>query len=160
MRVTPFFKKHSAIVFLGSTLLFLTSGCEKINLGAIMGAAGGTAIGSQIGDGTGKIIAVAVGTLAGAWIGSEIYTNLNYADRKKSQEATRAALENNKTITWKNERSGNSGETKTSRTFTQDGKRCSEFTQVIVLGGEKNEVKGTACFEKDGRWRIAHTKND
>ena len=55
-------------------LAFSATACKEMKgtFGTLGGAGLGALAGSQFGKGTGQLMAVAIGTLAGAWAGSEI----------------------------------------------------------------------------------------
>lgn len=56
-------------------------GISKSTGGAILGGAGGALAGSQFGGGKGKLATTALGTLLGAWIGSEAGASMDRADQ-------------------------------------------------------------------------------
>jgi surface antigen len=154
-------KGFCAAVLISITAL-VTSGCENIGmkegLGGLFGAAAGAAVGSQIGGGTGQVIAVVVGTLAGTWVGMKIGGNLDHADKMHEQITTQKALTHNgigEASSWSNPDSRNSGVVKPTRVFSQNGKTCREFKQIINIDGEKTEAIHVACKEKGGEWRTA-----
>jgi surface antigen len=126
--------------------------------GALIGAAGGAAIGSQIGSGTGRVVAVAIGTLAGALLGQGVGQSLDRADQLAMERNAQYALENSRTntsTTWRNPDSGNYGEITPVETYqTTSGQYCREYTQTVVVGGEKQQAYGTACRQPDGTWKI------
>lgn len=126
--------------------------------GTVIGGVGGAIIGSQIGGGTGKLVAVAVGTLAGALIGQEIGRSLDKADRLAMETTAQQALEHNQThnsSTWRNPDSGHSGTITPTRTYKEpDGRYCREYTQTVLIGGEQHDAYGTACRQPDGTWQI------
>ncbi len=91
--------------------------------GQLAGALAGILIGSQIGKGTGRLVAVAGGALLGAWLGSKIARDLTRGDREQMGNATDRALEEpsgSEVITWKNPRSGNSGEVTASSPYVSE----------------------------------------
>ena len=118
----------------------------------------GALTGSQIGSGKGKLVSVAIGTLAGAWFGGEIGKSLDKADRAHMERKTQESLEYGQTGTtssWKNPDSGNSGTIKPTQTFQNaDGRYCREFEQTIYVSGKEETAKGRACRENDGSWTI------
>ena len=126
--------------------------------GTLIGAAGGAAIGSQIGSGSGQIIAVAIGTLAGALIGQGVGQSLDRADQLAMERNAQYALENTRTntaTTWRNPDSGNYGSITPVETYqTASGQYCREYTQTVVVAGEKQQAYGTACRQPDGSWQI------
>lgn len=76
------------------------------NIGKAVGAAAGALLGSQVGDGKGRIAAMAIGTLAGYWAGGEIGRRLTRSDRAGIASTTQDALETGETRTWQNPDSG------------------------------------------------------
>ena len=56
-------------------------GLSKQTGGAILGGAGGALAGSQFGGGKGKLATTALGTLLGAWLGSEAGSSMDRADQ-------------------------------------------------------------------------------
>ncbi|MEN8174172.1 MAG: SH3 domain-containing protein [Pseudomonadota bacterium] len=78
----------------------------KENVGKAIGAVTGALIGSQIGGGSGKVAAVAVGTLAGYWIGGEIGRSLSEQDRAGIAQTTEQALETGESQAWQNPETG------------------------------------------------------
>lgn len=126
--------------------------------GALLGAGTGALIGSQIGGGRGTLVAVAVGTLAGALIGQGIGQSLDRADQLMMERNAQYALENtrtNATTTWRNPDTGNYGAITPVDTYqTASGQYCREYTQAVVVGGEKQQAYGTACRQPDGTWKI------
>ncbi len=152
---TPKFMIAMAIV---ST--FTLTGCaEGQNQGgaAIGGAILGGLLGSRFGRGDGQVAMIALGSVAGAAIGSSIGKRMDDIDRMRMREAEQRAYAAplNETIIWNNPKSGNSG----TVTPVRDGKRpsgeyCREFQSEIVVGGQREKGYGTACRQADGSWKI------
>jgi surface antigen len=146
------------------SLLILTACAENQNaqkqtIGTILGAGLGALVGSQVGDGKGKLVAVALGTLGGAFAGSQLGKALDDIDRLKAGETQQSALENNKdgvSSTWKNPNTGNSGKVTPTRTVRKErsGEDCRSYEHEILVDGQKEVVKGTACRKSDGSWRV------
>jgi surface antigen len=78
----------------------------KENVGRAVGAVTGALIGSQIGGGSGKLAAVAVGTLAGYWVGGEVGRRLSAGDQQGIAHTTQDALETGESQTWSNPDTG------------------------------------------------------
>lgn len=76
------------------------------NIGKAVGAAAGALLGSQVGEGKGKLAAVALGTLAGFWLGGEVGKRLTQRDQVGIAETTQVALDTGRTQTWKNPETG------------------------------------------------------
>ena len=147
----------------GLAVLLLT-GCAdfeknpKQTLGTIGGAGIGALIGSQVGGGKGQLAAVAIGTLAGAWAGSEVGKSLDKADKLYAQRTAQNSLEYNKTSqssSWRNPDSGHSGTFTPTRTYhTAGGANCREFETTIYVDGRDERGVGRACRQPDGSWKI------
>ena len=101
---------------------------------------------------------MAIGALAGAFIGSEIGKSLDKADRLYAQQAQQKAYTApiGETIAWNNPESGNSGTFKPTRdgTNTATGEYCREYQTTVNVGGKTESAYGTACRQPDGSWRI------
>jgi len=132
---------------------------QKQTIGTILGAGLGALVGSQVGDGKGKLVAVALGALGGAFAGSQLGKALDDIDRLKANQSQQSALENNKdgvSSTWKNPNTGNSGRVTPTRTTRKEssGEDCRGYEHEIFVDGQKEVVKGTACRKSDGSWRV------
>ena len=143
--------------------VFTAAGCTpqmgpKEGAGTFLGAGAGALLGSQIGKGTGNIVAVAVGTLAGAIIGQEVGKSLDRADQLAMQQNAQYSLENtrtNQTTTWRNPDTGNYGGITPVETYqTSQGQYCREYLQEVVINGKLQQAYGTACRQPDGSWKI------
>lgn len=126
--------------------------------GTVLGAAGGALLGSQIGDGRGRLVAVAIGTLAGALIGQDIGRTLDRADQAFMERNAQYALESTRShqaTTWRNPDSGNYGSITPVETFqSAQGQYCREYHQTVTVAGQKQQAYGTACRQPDGKWMI------
>src|SRR3546814_19725837 len=70
-----------------------TIGGTTQTIGTVVGAAGGGLLGSTIGSGTGRIIAVGAGTLLGGYLRSEGGASLDTAAEGHAHQAATPALE-------------------------------------------------------------------
>ncbi len=139
------------------------AGCEgnqmgqKQTIGTLGGAAAGGLLGSQIGGGTGKLVATGLGVFLGGMLGSELGKSLDRADRIEASQAYNKAhaAPIGETITWSNPQSGHSGTYTPVREGTStSGRYCREFQQTITVGGKTEQGYGTACRQPDGSWQI------
>ncbi len=144
-------------------VMLVMTGCSSIQEnpkqtgGAVLGGVGGALLGSLFGGGSGRLVAIAAGTLIGAMIGNEVGKSLDKADRAAIDRAERRATTSpmNKTVTWNNPDSGNSGSITPVREGKDvKGRYCREFRQTIEVGGKLEEGYGTACRQADGTWQI------
>ncbi len=133
-------------------------GGPKQTGGTLLGAGLGGLAGSQIGGGKGRLAAVAVGTLLGAFVGNKAGQSLDRADRLFAKQTEQRSLEripSGQSTTWKNPDNGHSGTFTPTRTFqTTGGGYCREFQQTVTVAGEMRRAFGTACRQPDGSWRI------
>ncbi|MCG8377886.1 MAG: glycine zipper 2TM domain-containing protein [Proteobacteria bacterium] len=122
----------------------------------LAGAALGGLVGSQIGGGTGKKVAIGAGVVAGGFLGNKVGTALDCQDQQYHYDTTQNALETKKTgqsSNWVNPDTGHSGEITPTRTYTSDDQPCRDYTQTIYIDGKAEEVNGTACRQEDGSWK-------
>ncbi len=141
----------------------LLAGCTAEGMGpkqtggSLLGAAGGGLIGSQIGGGSGRLAATAVGTLLGALLGSEAGKSLDRADQAYERQAEQQAYSApvGQTIQWNNPDTGNQGSITPMRQGTnQSGQFCREYQSTIKVGGKTERGYGTACRQPDGSWKV------
>ncbi len=144
-----------AIAVAVSTLLL--AGCgEKpdIQTGAIPGANPGTVVGSPIAVGAGE---APVGPVEGGLMGAEVGRSLDDADRATALKAEYEALEygrvGNPTV-WQSKSGDNHGQITVGSSYQVNRLDCREYTHNVWIGGRLRVVKGTACREPDGVWRI------
>lgn len=144
-------------------LLMLLPACQtsqmgtKEGVGTLGGAAVGGLLGSQIGQGSGRLVATGAGVLLGGWLGNEIGASLDRADRAYLSGAENRAYTApiGQQITWNNPQSGNSGVIVPVRDgYANNGAYCREFQQTITVGGQRQQGYGKACQQPDGSWQI------
>lgn len=140
-------------------IALLVAGCEnpKQTIGTVGGGALGAWAASNIGKGSGKVVATAVGGVLGALAGSYIGGQLDKADRERAERTAQQALEMGKTgavSEWKNPDSGHSGTFVPTRTYTLEGRHCRDYTSAIHIDGKIHEAHGRACRLPDGTWEI------
>jgi surface antigen len=136
-------------------------GIKKEDIGTIAGALGGAFAGANVGKGKGQVLGIAAGTLLGGMIGRELGASMDRADMAYYEKTAQNSLEETTTGTrsrWINPDSGNSGSITPTRTYqTNSGQYCREFTQEIIIGGQKEEAYGTACRQADGTWKVVNS---
>lgn len=130
----------------------------KEGISTVVGAGFGALVGSRLGGGKGRLAAVALGALGGAYLGSKLGQQLDAADRARADRAqTEAhAAPVGQSIAWNNPDSGNSGTFTPTRdgTDTRSGNYCREYKTTINVAGKIEEAYGNACRQADGTWRI------
>jgi len=154
------FKITAAVVATALLAGCVTDGNQKEMAGTLLGAGLGGLAGSKVGGGKGQLAAVAVGTLAGAFIGRGIGQSLDNVDKLYAERAMNraAAAPVGQTIAWSNPDSGNRGTVTTVRDGTnmQTGAYCREYQTTVQVGGKSESAYGTGCRQPDGSWQIVH----
>lgn len=84
----------------------LLDNIDNEDIGRVLGGVGGALIGSQIGKGTGKVVAVGAGTLGGLFLGGEIGKRLDNRDQEAVVDTRQQALETSEPVVWRNPDSG------------------------------------------------------
>lgn len=156
MELKILINKTIAVCCVGGMVLSL-SACQNVSkqdMGTVTGAVAGGLLGSTIGQGQGKILAVAAGAMAGAYIGNAVGKSMDDTDRLKAQ----AALERNKTgqaTSWTNPDNGNHYTVKPKKTYQRaNHEYCREYTMTADVAGQKQQTYGTACRQPDGSWKV------
>ena len=147
-----------SIIIAGSAIL---SGCatyhppSKQTQGAVAGGVIGGVLGSTIGGGRGKIWAAAAGTLIGALAGAHVGRELDDLDRRRAGQ-TLETTPTGYSREWVNPDSGTEYTVTPTRTYDSgQGTPCREFTMDADVGGQTEQVYGTACRQADGSWKMS-----
>jgi surface antigen len=150
-------KKMQLFLVLVTFLSFSLAGCtNNEDAGTVTGAIAGGLLGSTIGQGNGKILAVMGGALAGAYIGNAIGRNMDENDYRRMNEALE---ENslNQPAYWRNDRTGINYEVVPVRDVTYRGNQyCREYRTMANINGRNQTIYGTACRQPDGSWHIVN----
>lgn len=153
-------KKAITACLVSSGLLLM--GCEhmgpKQTIGTIGGGAAGALIGSQIGGGSGRVVATGVGAVLGSMAGGAIGRQLDERDRMLSRETADRTLESapdQTTNTWRNPNTGNHGRSTVGHTYQRGQEPCRTLTTVTYdhNGAEIGSEKRTYCRDRYGHWR-------
>ncbi|WP_051243937.1 SH3 domain-containing protein [Thalassobaculum salexigens] len=83
-----------------------TLGVSNKNIGRVLGGIGGALLGSQIGGGSGKLVAVAAGAIGGLFLGGEVAEYLTKRDQQGIADTSQQALNTGQTQTWTNPDTG------------------------------------------------------
>lgn len=149
-------KKIVATLMVLITSLSLV-GCAdmtKQDVGTLTGGVAGGLLGSQFGGGSGKLLAVGAGALAGAFIGGAIGKNMDDVDKMKMNQA----LESNSVgqpAYWQNQKTGTNYTVVPTKNVSVHGNRyCREYRSVADVAGKQQQVYGTACRQPDGSWKV------
>ncbi len=133
---------------------------DKQTLGTLIGAGLGGLAGSQVGSGTGQLVAIGAGVLLGGLLGNEVGKSLDKADIAYAERNAQETLEyqpTGSTATWINPDSGNSGSITPTATYqSAGGEYCREYQQTVTVGGDEQSAYGTACRQPDGSWKLVN----
>lgn len=127
--------------------------CNREEIGAVLGAVAGGAIGAKVGSDENRTVAILIGAAAGALIGAKIGRELDEGDRGCFGHALEIARAGQR-IVWDNP------VTHVSYALTPgEGRRgskgiCRDFTLLATRGTERSERKGQACQRSAGVWEI------
>jgi surface antigen len=143
------------IIILVGVSLAGCSNLSKQDMGVMSGGAIGGLVGSQFGQGGGKLLAVGAGVLAGALIGGAIGKNMDETDQLKVNQA----LEKNaigQPAYWQNQSTGNNYTVVPTKNVTVDGNPyCREYRTTANIAGKAQQMYGTACRQPDGSWKMS-----
>jgi len=135
------------------TLFGCSTAPTKQDQGMIIGAIAGGILGHQVGGGSGQVLATMVGTIAGAAIGGSIGRTMDDYDRMNAS----AALENVRTgvpSAWVNPDTGYEYVMTPTNTYDSGTGPCREYTLDATIGGNTEQIYGTACRQADGSWKV------
>ncbi|WP_018882645.1 MULTISPECIES: RT0821/Lpp0805 family surface protein [unclassified Thioalkalivibrio] len=146
----------SFVIVLAATLVL--GGCatyqgSQEQAGMVIGGVLGGVLGSQVGSGRGRTAAIIAGTLAGAAIGGSVGQSMDEVDRLKTAQ-TLESVRTGVPSRWVNPDSGNQYTVVPTRTYETTAGPCREYTIDAVIGGQTEQVYGTACRQADGSWRV------
>lgn len=141
----------------GVVVSFLLTACGPPNhedIGTLAGGVVGGLVGSQFGGNSGKVAAAAGGALIGAFLGGNIGRAMDKIDRMEMQRALETAP-SGKTVAWKNPDTGNRYTVRPTKTYYLNTQQpCREYVTQAVIDGRVEEVRGTACRQPDGSWKV------
>ncbi|SHF26888.1 Surface antigen [Kaistia soli DSM 19436] len=123
-------------------------------LGAIAGSAVGAMIGSQFGSGAGKLGATIVGGGLGGIIGSQIGKSMDQnAQRQASAAETKAITTGQPGVPVSWNAGSSHGQVIPGPISKQNGRDCRPYTHQVVVNGQGQALRGTACQMPDGSWQ-------
>jgi surface antigen len=127
--------------------------CNRKEIGTVIGAVAGGAIGSQIGDGDSRPVAIIVGAVLGAVIGREIGEDMDDADRGCFGHALEL-VEPGKSVRWLNERTHVTYLLTPLAGSGRDSSNCRPFRLKMQREGQSRSTDGRACRTADGTWKM------
>jgi surface antigen len=147
----------TSLLALAVCTFILSAGCESVptkqDQGVVIGAIVGGILGHQVGGGSGQTLATIVGTLAGAAIGGSIGQSMDESDRLKAAHALET-VRTDVSTQWTNPDTGYSYTLTPTQTIDRGTGPCREYTVDAEIGGETQQIYGTACRQADGSWLV------
>jgi len=125
--------------------------CNRKDIGTALGAVVGGAIGSQVGDGSTRTVAIIVGSVVGGAIGREIGRDLDEGDRACVGHALELAPAGQH-VRWINEATGVTYVMSPQGAPSQ-GNACRAYTIKVSRAGKSKSSDGKACRAQDGSWK-------
>lgn len=122
-------------------------------LGPLLGAAIGGLLGSQFGDGKGKLAATAAGALLGYILAGKFKEYMDNSDRQRANQT----LENSQdrhTVSWLNPETQASYAMTPVNTYQTDSGYCRDYITHAKIDNQSEKVQGTACREANGSWLV------
>lgn len=127
--------------------------CNRAELGAVLGAMAGGAVGAQVGKGDRQPVAIALGTVIGAVVGADIGRRLDSTDRACVGHALELAAAGD-SVSWLNPN------TQVSFQLTPLESRrplpgCRKFRLIAHGAFGLAEGRTVACADTQGVWNLA-----
>jgi surface antigen len=127
--------------------------CNRDAIGAVLGGVAGAAVGSRIGDGDGRTVAIIAGAVLGAFIGSKIGRSIDEGDRACVGHALEIGTEGRR-IVWRNDATDVNYAVVPGGRAKEGSGTCRNFTLTASGGGHKSTQQGLACRTRPGVWEI------
>ena len=121
--------------------------------GMVIGGILGGMLGGEVDNGRARTAAIIAGTLAGAAIGGAIGRSMDEVDRMKTA-STLESVRTGVSSRWQNPDTGYQYEVTPTRTYETSAGPCREYTIDARIGGQTEQVYGTACRQPDGSWKV------
>ena len=143
------------------SLLLTNCASNRSQVGAVLGATTTTATCVELGASSPAVIATCAVT--GAFAGAEIMYNSDYdVHQAVFVDHLNNGPGGSSYTNWYNQKTGNSGIIKTTRSYIEGPIKCKDYDAVVditnqwpllgVGGVNRNSIFGTACQMPDGRW--------
>jgi surface antigen len=127
--------------------------CNRDDIGAVLGAVAGGAIGSKVGDDSSRPVAILVGAVLGAAIGHEIGRDMDERDRACVGHALEL-VKDGQSVRWTNEITHMSYML-TPKAPRGSGGACREYEIKTTKGSAARTATGKACRKADGTWAMS-----
>ncbi len=113
----------------------------------------GGVVGSQVGRGETRPVAILVGGILGAVVGAKIGREMDESDRACIGHALELAADG-QPVAWTNGATGVAYRLVPGRSQHSGGAPCRSFTTALASGGRSETVGGSACRGTGGEWQF------
>jgi len=147
------------VVGIFSIFLLFLSACgsggimNKQTGGAAIGGITGGMAASLVGDGTGRDVAMVLGTLFGGLIGSSIGATMDEVDQMKMQKIIQYQ-QVGQAAEWTNFNTNTHWQMEVTQQYPESGYYCREFQTVAIIEGKRETLVGRACRDPNGMWGL------
>jgi surface antigen len=126
--------------------------CNWQAVGTVVGGVIGGAVGASVSKHENRTIAVILGSVIGAVIGNQVGKSIDNNDRGCIGHALELG-EDHRPVHWQNPQTGIEYRVTPLAGFTNNGRKCREYTLDVLNDGEDNFSHGKACLVSDGTWK-------
>jgi surface antigen len=127
--------------------------CNRDDIGTVIGAVVGGAIGSKVADGSNRAVAIVIGSVLGAVVGREIGSDLDDRDRACVGHSLEL-VEIGQKVRWTNEQTHVGYLLTPLAAAKGDAAGCRRYTLQATLDGRSRTSEGRACRSGEGTWAI------
>src|SRR5579862_4832050 len=124
------------VLLISASLISCSSNTRNEDVGTVSGAVAGGLLGSLVGQGNGRVLAIGAGALAGAYLGNQIGKSMDAQDRMRMNTALN---DNNvgQPAYWKNANTGASYQVVPTKNVSYDGNPyCREYQTIATINGQ------------------------
>lgn len=127
--------------------------CDRDEIGAVLGAVAGGAIGSTVAQGDERIVAILAGAVIGSVIGHEIGRQIDNSDRGcigHTLELGQAG----QPVRWQDADPRLAWSFTPYESYQRDGRDCRRYQLVRSYDGRNESQRGVACRDDRGAWHL------
>jgi surface antigen len=127
--------------------------CDRDEIGAVLGAVAGGAIGSTVAQGDERIVAILAGAVIGSVIGHEIGRQIDNSDRGcigHTLELGQAG----QPVRWQDADPRLAWSFTPYESYQRDGRDCRRYQLVRSYDGRNESQRGVACRDDHGAWHL------
>lgn len=148
----PWWRPHSRAVIVIQGFPSAPWGREFV--GGVIGGTAGGLLGATIGRGSGNAAAIVGGAVLGTLVGGGVGRSMDAIDRLYVAQALEQ-VPSREVLAWQNPDTETRYEVEPLGTYRgRDGRYCREYQAKALIGGEWQQIYGTACRQPDGSWEV------